>query len=338
MTSSISFMGQSISQINRLKSTTALFTDLQRQLTSQKKFDTFSGLGTDSGNVQRYRANIDHVNSYVANIDTVTTRMNMMNESLTRIGDLGRQLVSQLGAAQQDGQVDINTIKTLANDSLSFLRTLVNTNIDGRYLFAGANSQTMPLPDVNGIKSQFQTEMTNWLSGAQTTNQLLTNANAFSATALGLDPALSSASPVSIRVDDGQELDYTILANDPGFQDIIRALSFAANLKVPDPATDVPTSSDFRAVMDGVMSIASRGVAAMDSLQTKLGSKFQLIQGLRENHTQDLNTFQKFVDTKENADTTEVVAKLQALQTQLTASYQVTNMASQLSLVNYLTG
>lgn len=333
---SISFHGQSISQINRLKSSTAIFTDLQRQLTTQKKFETFSGLGTDSGNVQRYRANIDHVDSYVANIDTVTTRMNLMNDALARIGDLGRDLVNQLTQTQQDAEVDVSTVKTLANDGLNFLRTLINTNIDGRYLFAGSNSQTVPLPDINGIKSQFQTETVNWLSGAQTTAQLLSNANGFSATALGLDPTLSSSGIASIRVDEGQELDYTILATDSGFQDIIRALSFAANLTIPDPSSDIPTGADFRDVLDEITAIANRGVSAINDEQTKLGSKFQLIQGLRENHTQDLKTFQLYVDGKENADMTEVVAKLQSMQTQLQASYQVTQLAGQLSLVNFL--
>ncbi len=332
----ISFLSQSTTQINRLKSSTALFTDLQRQLTTQKRFENFSAFGADSGNIQRYRANISHVNSYIANIDTATTRMNLMNDALTRIADAGRNLVNGIVIAQQEGLDDVSTLRTLSADALTFMKELVNTNIDGRYLFSGSDSQTMPLPDINGIKGRFQTEMTDWLSGAQTTTQLLANANGFSATDLGLASTISSAGNATIRVDDGLELDYTTLATESGFQDILRALSFAANFEIPDPATDVPTTTDFRAVLDEVLAIANRGVRSITSLQTSLGSKFGLISGLKENHTQDLTTFQLFVDKKENADTTEVVAKIQAMQIQLQASYEVTRLTSELSLVNFI--
>jgi flagellin-like hook-associated protein FlgL len=51
---------------------------------------------------------------------------------------------------------------------------------------------------------------------------------------------------------------------------------------------------------------------------------------------QDRATLANLIGQKEDADTTEVVAQIQSLQTQLQASYQVTSIISQLSLVNFI--
>jgi flagellin-like hook-associated protein FlgL len=42
------------------------------------------------------------------------------------------------------------------------------------------------------------------------------------------------------------------------------------------------------------------------------------------------------VDKIENADTTQAITELQQVQTQLQASYQVTRITSELSLVNFI--
>ena len=68
----------------------------------------------------------------------------------------------------------------------------------------------------------------------------------------------------------------------------------------------------------------------------QLASKFGLVKSIRENHVSDLNLNLTQVDKIENADPTTVLTSLQALQNQMTASYEVTRIVSQLSLLNFL--
>jgi flagellin-like hook-associated protein FlgL len=74
----------------------------------------------------------------------------------------------------------------------------------------------------------------------------------------------------------------------------------------------------------------------VDSANGLLGIKFSTLQTVQDNHQTDAATLDKLLIEKENVDTTEVAVQIQSLQTQLSASYEVTSLVSQLSLVNFL--
>lgn len=336
ITTGVSFLGQSNTQISRLGEMQKSMNDLQRQLTTQKKHDDYSGFGFESLTLQRYRMDKGHLESYLSNIDSVTNRVQLMSTSLTQAGDIGRQLIESIQTQVRSGDVDINTMRTLAQDALDFFKDVVNTEVDGRYLFSGSSTTTQPIAGINNLNTDFQTQITNWLNGTTSTAQLMTDVNAMTTTDLGFDTALSSAGEVGLRIDDATEVDYTVIADGNGFDDIMRALGLMANLQAPDPATDIPTDDDLNDVLNGILVIAQRGVEAIDSASMALGSKFNLINSIQEQHQQDLALYENAIADIENADTTEVVTKIQALQTQLSASYQVTNIVSQLSLINFL--
>ena len=135
-----------------------------------------------------------------------------------------------------DSSADVPALAKLAKNALNFIHDLANLQIDGRYLFAGTNTTSPPSIDKSTMNANFQTEITNWLNGTTTTAQLQTNVAAFTTADLGLDPALSTAGNVSVRIDDATELDYTVLADQSGFQEMIRALGLMANMQVPGPA------------------------------------------------------------------------------------------------------
>lgn len=334
-TSGISFLGLSTMQQSRLKTLHLSMSDLQRQITTQKKHDSYSGLGFDSLPLQKFRMDKGRIESYLDNIKSVTTRINLMSDSMTRAADMGRQLMGSLQSQTED-DVDIETIKTIARNGMEFLRDLVNITLEGRHLFAGSDTEAQPFSSQNTLDTNFQTEVTNWLNGTITTAQIGTNANAFTSAQLGFNPALSSSGSISIRIEDTTEVDYTVMGDANGFDDIMRAMGFAANMEFPDPATDVPTNADYHAVINQILSIVKRGVDAMDRSVVTLGSKFNIINDLQTTHERDVALFENFIADIENADTTEAVTQLQALQVQMTASYEVSRIVSQLTLVNYI--
>lgn len=336
ITTGVSFLGQSNAQMTRLSDLQKTLNDLQRQATTQKKNDTFSGFGFDAQSLQRYRMDKSRLDSYLSNIDTVSTRIDVMSKGMEKAADLGRQLLGSIQTQVREGTVDIETMKTLAKDALEFVRDIMNTQVDGRYLFSGASTSTEPLDSLNTVNTAIQAEVSNWLNGTITTAQMNANIEALTATGMGFNPALSSAGEIALRIDKTTEIDYTVLAIEDGFQDIVRALGFMANMELPDPATDVPTQTDFHDVLDQIQVMVKRGVDALDQRQTTVGSKFNLIKSIQETHEQDIALFDSAIAQKENVDLTEVVAKLQVLQTQMQVSYQVTSIVSQLSLVNYI--
>lgn len=333
--SKVSFLGSSSAQIARLKEMNASLADLTRQIASKKKYDTLAGFGADAATVQRNRVEKGRVDSYLDNLSAVTTRINQMNAAMTGARDSVTQVIDGLVVAVHDSTADIASIANLAKNALSFLQDMTNLQHDGRYMFAGSDTSSPPFQDANALNANFQTEIANWLNGTNTTTQLITNVDAFTGTDLGMNPSLGASGSVAVRIDDNTELDYTVRADTDGFQQLIRALGFMANMQAPGPG-DIPTVSEANDVMTEILQIAREGLKQLDAASARVGINFNLIKSVRDVHEQDSAMLQGLIGDAEDADTTEVVAQLQALQTQLQASYEVTSIASQLSLINFL--
>ncbi|MEZ0260118.1 MAG: flagellin [Alphaproteobacteria bacterium] len=333
--SNVSFLGQSLAQTSRLKDLNVTLADLTRQLTTRKVHEDMSGLGFAAQAVQRYRMNSLRLTTYLDNISGVTTRIKEMDQAMASSRTMGEQLIEGLTIAVHGGSEEIPNLAALARDALTFLQDLTNLNIDGRYLFSGSSTTTQPFIDDNLLNANFQQEMTDWLNGTNSTAQLLANVDGFTTTDLGFDPALSASGNVAVRVDEHTEIDYTVKADSNGIPDLMRALAFMSNMVAPGGG-DVPTDADLQQVLTQILAIARRGIEDLDTAATSLGSRFNLIKSLEEGHTQDRATLANLIGEKEDADTTEVVAQIQSLQTQLQASYQVTSIISQLSLVNFI--
>jgi len=331
----LSFLNSSQTQSGRLKDLASTLNDLERQMTTSKKYDTLAGLGSDSLSVQRLRMDKNTLDTYSTNIDSATTRINLMSQTMTSASGLATQLVSAINSSVLGGNTDISEIVTLAKQGMAFLGDMMNTQLDGRYLFAGADTTAQPYSDANTANANMQQQVTDWLNGTQTTDQLISNVNAYTASDVGVNPALSGSGSVSVRVDTSTSIDYTVKADNSGMQDIMKALALAANLKAPG-AGDAPDATQMNNILRQIATIAQGGEDAVNSQNAQIGSKFDLMNSIQDTHKRDSATYEGLFNDAENADTTEVVAKVQQLQTQLEASYQVTSIASKLSLVNYI--
>lgn len=336
ITPGVSLLGSSDAQTGRLNAMRRKMDDLVRQMGTQKKYDTLSGFGLGAQTVLQLHADSDQLQAYSDNIDAATRNMTTMSDSMGKITDAVNKLVSALQSQPQNGQFDVTLIGNLAQQTLTFISDVANLNISGRYLFAGTDSQTAPVASLNTLNANLQTEITNWLSGANTTNQAIANVGALSGTNLGFSPTLSSARNLDVRIDDATEITYGAIADRCGMQDVLRAIGLMANLRPPNPATDVPTNVQFGQLIDYVTGVARDAVAEIQSSQGAMSGTLSLAGNVQETHKQDINLFTAQMAKLEDADATDVITQLQALQTQLTSSYQATRIVSQMSLANFL--
>lgn len=336
MTNGISFLGQTTAQTTRLLGMQKTMDNLLRQASSYKKYDTLSGFGHDSQRVLRLRADIGAINVYSANIDTATTRIEMMSNSMSTAQQLGESLMNAISGQVLGGVVEIESIQTIAKNNLAFLQTLANTDLDGRYLFAGTDTDKQPVTNRNTINTAMQSQVTQWLNGSITTEQMLANVSGMTENDIGMNPALGTSGSVSVQVDSGLQMDYTVMANDSGFDKLMKAMALAAALPIPDGGTDVPDMEEFTKALLAIENMAREGVAEMRAGATDISAKHATLKDIQTRQAGDKAVFQKMLDSRENVDQTEVLTQLQALQTQLQASFEVTRIVSQMSLVNYL--
>ena len=167
-----------------------------------------------------------------------------------------------VGMTSSEPGVDFETVKTFAASVLSFFKELVNAQDGDRYLLAGADTLTKPLEDSGTLDSAVSTMIKQWKNGTISTNDLVANmkdrttangnADALTDTVVGYSSSLSggTAGRVFVRVDDTSEIDFTALANDRAFRDIIVAASAIMNgdlgpmIDTYEPGTPYPGAPD----------------------------------------------------------------------------------------------
>jgi flagellar hook-associated protein 3 FlgL len=354
----VSTIGQAQTQIENLKKLLQETGTLQTQIATGKKTQTFAGLGTQALASQQSRASLASLGVFDTNITAGLTRINIMTSAVTQAQKQSRIMVSAMEGQIQNGNFDMQTLHRIAENALSFIKNLLNEQDGSTYVFAGADTANKPLDDGGALDTYAQTNIGQWTSGAITTDQLIASYQdpaQMNDSIMGYSATLASgnARNVFIKADDNAEIDYTTLANDPAFRDIIATATMLVNITDPvngltqvsgtpgDPgqppgATAAEQQQNFYKVFNDLIGTMNRATGTLDQITAKLGYAQVSLQEIQDAHTLDKNVLRNNIGDVEDVDINEVAVKLSTLQTQLQASYQVTASLAQFSLANFI--
>ena len=126
--------------------------DLQRQLGTGKKSETYRGLGQDVSTDVAFRQQISTVRGYQQTITRTTIRLNILDTTLSQVDDLVRDA---RGGINPNSFLDLGSGKTLAQQNakiaLGEVLSVLNTQADGRYVFSGRAAEQKPLAGIDAI-------------------------------------------------------------------------------------------------------------------------------------------------------------------------------------------
>ncbi len=136
---SVSTVGaQAALAIQQLTNMRAQFDDLQRQLSTGQKSDTYAGLGINRGVTISLNAQLAAISGYTDTINIVGTRISVMDTALSSMTDLTAAVKTAMAQASTAGDGSGVTIaQQTAQTSLDQLLSLLNTQSGNRYLFSG---------------------------------------------------------------------------------------------------------------------------------------------------------------------------------------------------------
>jgi flagellar hook-associated protein 3 FlgL len=127
----------------------------QVQVATGKKTDVYSGLRSDARTSISLNNTQATVQTYKQTIATTKARMDTMQAVLSRISDICvevRNTALQVqGAEATPTGATSAALKSLAQNRLKEITTLLNTEVDGRHLFAGLKIATSPMIDPGTI-------------------------------------------------------------------------------------------------------------------------------------------------------------------------------------------
>lgn len=272
-----------------------------------------------------------------------------------------------LGYTSAETDVDLANLQRLAQSVYDLAVDLVNQKDGDRYLFSGSDSLSKPLNDAGSLDSMVSSLIGSWKGGTLNTSGLISglqsrdaalDPNAVTDSIMGYSPALSAgaAGKTLVRADTSTEVDYTTLGNDTALRNILVAASYFKSASLGPVADQVDPNTyavikqgapgatidakreNFDDVFQAMTLMVNNAIDDLDQLRFNLAEAKGRLGELKENHVQSKEVLQTTITDVENADTTEIAVKLQALQIQLQASYQVTATLMNVNLLNYLNG
>lgn len=140
--------------------------DLQRQLGTGKKAETYGGLGADRGFALSFRASRSQVAAWQQTVSLVSTRATIIDTSLNSL----QSTVTSVKTALQPSEFTLSAGRTIgqaaAANGLDAIVSMLNASDGGRYLFGGRKTGTPPVletakfMDGDGARDGFKTVLT----------------------------------------------------------------------------------------------------------------------------------------------------------------------------------
>jgi flagellar hook-associated protein 3 FlgL len=297
---------------------TQLDTALQQESTGRVS-DSFSGLGSAARVSLDLAPSVAHLQTWQSNIDAATTRLDVTQSALTQISQIASSFYAQTNNINSIGTSEVSSIAADAKLALQQVAQLVNTKSGDTYVFAGQDTTNPPIPN---------------------TDPAIVSAGilATPATTAPFSTTLGTAVP-TVEVGDGQTVQIGLLANQNTLststgtttgsymKDILQSLATLAGLT--DGPTAQTTAATVRSQLQSAIGALSNEQGALGDIESSLKTRQTTLAA-----TQTAVTAQ--VSNVQDVDLAATLTKVQSLQTQLQASYQVIAGVKTLNLSNFL--
>lgn len=132
--------------------------NLQHQLSSGSKIAKPSDDPVVAARGMFYRSSLMENDQYIRNVDEAQSWMDMTDSTMDEVGNVMKR-IKELLVYSGDGAIspaDLNTMASEVRELKTHLGTLANQQINGKYIFAGTDTNIPPYdPTANGGKGDF---------------------------------------------------------------------------------------------------------------------------------------------------------------------------------------
>lgn len=145
--------------VNRILLTQQRLFDLQGQVSSEKKSQDYAGIALDSQRLLNIENSRDRLERYIRNNEQQQTRLNVATTAVdaarTSIRTF-RQELSNYSVGKTTVKENVDNVQEAAFRAIRDLEDLLNTEVDGRFLFGGSRATTEPVDFNASSISSFQ--------------------------------------------------------------------------------------------------------------------------------------------------------------------------------------
>jgi flagellar hook-associated protein 3 FlgL len=274
--------------------------DMEMQQASGSVSTTYGGLGSSTKQVLDLESALAQSKSYSSAASEATNRVQVMYSTLSGITDLMTSFRSTLTSMMSSDadSTSLAGLSTTASGDMNELASLLNTNYEGRYLFAGNSTERAPV-DLTGYTADASTASASYYTG---------------------DGGIAA-----VEVTRGQSVSYGITADNSAFEQAFRAMGAIA-------ANSSPSTDELQSAYD----LISSALDDASGVQAELSGKASAISRASDQQSDYQSQMTTAISSLKDADVTTIAVQLSTYQTQLEASYSAIAKMQSLSLSNYL--
>jgi flagellar hook-associated protein 3 FlgL len=295
--STFSIHQRTLTDVNRVQSD--LF-DKQKQLSSGFTTDTFGGI---QGQVEQFtflEAKIRKSDTYIEDNSVVLSRLNTSQTTLDKIIDISDKLEDLMTLWRNPTSTDGLNFSQQADALRKTAVTFLNSTFEGKFLFSGTRTDVPPViepvpdPVAEGVPDD------GYYQGSNDSQVL--------------------------RAQDNYEMEYSVRANESGFQKMLAAVSLSIT-------ADSENSDD---KMAQALDMLQEGLDEIVAIQTRVNSNIVTLNDINQQHT-DLKLYWKGVSEGIiNTDIVKVSSSVAVDQAVLQATFQAFAGINRLRLVDFL--
>lgn len=276
-------------------------------ITSGKTAQRYSGIASESKRLVSIEATHVRITRFTENNMLIDQRLQTMESSVSQLVDIASSLRTMLVGSLNANNATVSGIDVEATNLMQQVAGILNTDFDGRYLFAGSKTNTQPVDLTDG---GFVVPPAAYPSSADT-NYYQGDANTL-ATQAGPDLNLS----------------YGLRADEAAFEKLIRSLhlvSTAIVSPVPDAAR-----------LNEGLRLAEEAVTELAQMVSRIGVARSAIDTANKGHQETLLYAEQAIGGIGNTDLTKAITILSGDRASLEASFATLAQMRTITLLNFL--
>lgn len=278
----------------------------QIEIASGKRAQQYSSISADASQLVNIERSVARTQQFTRNIDQAVTRLNIMDSSVATLVERATEVLSIMSSAMSGQNISDVPLQEFAATFLAEAESLLNTQHEDRYLFAGAQTNN-PAVDLSDVAYTPQAG----LPGTFTAD---------------FDYYQGDTLQLAVRSDETFETTYGITADEPAFEQMLRALSYM----------DYAGANLDNSVLQEAYSLMKSAVDGLSDIRGRIGASTKVLDSAKNGHEDYLTYSTNLVSTLEDVDVAEATTRLAQDEVQLKASYLSLSRISELNLLQYL--
>ena len=346
------------SQMNRdlVTRTTLSLQKAGQELSTGRRSDIFLELGPSATASLTLRSRLNEIDAFSTSNTLLMGRLQTQLNSVDTVRNQVQSVLETALANSSSPTAGAETLQLQARTALETVISQLNISFNGEALFGGTRSGVQPMTEYTAVNSSTglspEAVIASVVSGPPSTvseaqsifddldaifdsTATVTSTN-YEETFYSGTPALDSGGlpnrRVSARIEPGLDLQFGIQANDEPFREVIKGLSMLAAIDV----SEIPSSEVYVSYMERVVEVLGGASTKTLTLTAEIGFRQQVVDTAQQRLDALSLVYENQVAMLENVDPYEAATRMQSLETQLRATYEVTAQFGNLSLLNYL--